>query len=142
MFCPAPPAASRPRRLRVPCILPAVMRAAAAIWRWISRRIRDMRNALPILLCSLVLLMAVTPVRAASRTLLLEIWLDGKSQGRVTTVTLTGDQILIAADDLLALKLNLAVPKPDDAGRVDISVIHGLTATVNESEQRLELSAP
>ncbi len=99
-----------------------------------------MRAFLPLLL--LALMLALTPASAASRSLLLEMWLDGKSQGRVVPVTLTGDHILIAADDFAALKLSLAAPKPDDQGRVDISALRGLTVSVNESEQRLELAAP
>jgi outer membrane usher protein len=101
-----------------------------------------MRSVLPLCLCGGLTFLALMPAHAAGRTLLLELWLDGKNLDQIVPVTLTDGHLFLAASDLAALKLTVPMPAPDKDGRTDLSAIAGLQANVDEADQKLNLSLP
>jgi outer membrane usher protein len=75
------------------------------------------------------------PAFAASA--LLEVSLNGKDSGVVMAVSREGDHLFVAAEDFR--KLNLALPLRE--ARADLAHLPGLTARIDETGQRLLLTA-
>jgi len=89
-----------------------------------------------IALAALIFCCAVIPARAAP--LLLEVWRNGAATGMVLPVTRDGAALLIPASDFAALSINVTAPPSET---VDLTKLPGVSATIDEANQRLMLVA-
>ena len=73
---------------------------------------------------------------AAPSTLLLEVWVGDHTDGATVPIIQDGDHLLMARTDFAALKLSITPPSGD---QVDLGHLPGLSAHINQADQRLEL---
>jgi outer membrane usher protein len=83
--------------------------------------------------------LADAPVRLTAKgqsRLLLEVWVDGRTDHAVAAVTLDDDKVFMRAEDLAAVGIKFKA----EGDTVNLAQITGLSATVDRQNQRLVLS--
>jgi outer membrane usher protein len=78
----------------------------------------------------------------AGASLLLELWITGRSDHQLVNVHQSGGHIFADADTVAATGLRMPWPAPDANGEVDLAAVKGLSVSVDGANQRLVLDVP
>ena len=84
----------------------------------------------------------VTAAAADTQPLLLEIWVNGRTNHVVAPVVARDGAFWAARDDLTASGIKLARTETGDGNLVDLSTLNGVSARLNPTDQKLEIAAP
>jgi outer membrane usher protein len=90
----------------------------------------------------IALVLFTTAAAAGERPLLLEIWINGRTNHVVAAIDDRGGALWARVDDLSAAGLKVTRRQADGRGMVPLDALGGVTARLDSGEQKLQVTAP